>query len=191
MQSITQDDQPLRLLSCKWCWNSGKPELKFHMKGIWDNGWVWDHTVNQITNIRHQGHRNLNMKAISSQPVNLPVFLWAKAVSGPPLTSSLYISPIKQGCGKCEARDKAKAASLLLRSMSSLLDRWPKHSRAGSFSKGVKSYHMGPRRLSPRSKVTSAPCLPTNDTTAPDWVSPGQVGTISDWLLALHDITTH
>lgn len=135
----------------------------------------------QLINMRHQGHSSDNHGNSILARKLLLCSCWGKSrfldLHQPQvcrwIPSTKDLASVKPGM-------KANATSFQLWSMSSLLDRWAKYSRAGSVSEAVKSCHMGARRLNPRPRMTLAPWLPSSKATAPNWASPGQVGTMSD-----------
>lgn len=124
----------------------------------------------QLINTRHQGHRTLTTIVTPSQPESL--FYAPAGVKANFLTSinlkSVDEHRLTKDLASVKPGMKANATGLQLRSTSSLLDRWDKYSRAGSATKGVKSCHMRPRRLSPRPRMTLAPQLPRSNATTPE-----------------------
>lgn len=174
MQCTVQERQPLRLLSLS-CTRTQRNRAKIPLQ-VSSRQWMGlrPHNQSEIQIQETRNTRALKTKATSSQPESLFCFYQGKnqflnlyqpeVCRWTPSTKDLV--SVKPGL-------RANAASFQLRSMFSLLDQWAKHSRAGSFSKGVKYCHMRPRKLSPKSRVTLAPWLPRGDATVPDWVSPG------------------
>lgn len=143
-----------------------KSELKHYQRCIQDNGWAWDHIIKSTNKYKAPGPQNPDNHCnsiLARKP--LLCSCWGKSqfldLHQPRVCRWTQIN---QGSGKCEARDESKCYKfaaevyiLFAWQVGQMLDRWAKYSRAGSATKGVKSCHMRPRRLSPRPRTTLAP----------------------------------